>query len=61
MLIMTFLAVGMFFVLVFHSPGSLEARSIVCLPDVDNTILAPYGLGHGTYLTKKGAGTAGGT
>jgi hypothetical protein len=59
MLVMTFLAVGTFLALVFHFLGSLEARTIVDLPDVDTTILASFGLGHGAYLTKKAVGTVG--
>jgi hypothetical protein len=59
MLAMTFLAVATFFVLMFHFLGSLEARAIVNLPDVDTTILASFGLGHGAYLTKKAVGTVG--
>ena len=61
MLIMTFLAVGTFLALVFHFLGSLEARTITYLPDVDTTILASFGLGHGAYLTKKAVGTVGDT
>jgi Cu/Ag efflux protein CusF len=61
MLVMTFLAVGVFLVLVFHFWGSLEARTIVDLPDVDTTILASFGLGHGAYLTKKAVGNVGDT
>jgi hypothetical protein len=59
MLIMTFLAVGTFLVLVIHFLGALEARTIVDLPDVDTTILASFGLGHGAYLTKKAVGSVG--
>ena len=59
MLVMTFLAVGTFLALVFHFLGSLEARTIVDLPDVDTTILASFGLGHGAYLTKKAVGGIG--
>ena len=61
MLIMTFLAVGVFLALVFHFLGSLEARTMVYLPDVDTTILASFGLGHGAYLTKKAVGNLGDT
>ncbi len=61
MLIMTFLAVGTFLALMFHFLGSLEARAVVYLPDVDTTILASFGLGHGAYLTKKAVGTVGDT
>jgi hypothetical protein len=59
MLAMTFLAVGTFIVLMFHFLGSMEARTLVNLPDVDTTILASFGLGHGAYLTKKAVGTVG--
>jgi Cu/Ag efflux protein CusF len=61
MLAMTFLAVGVFAALVFHFLGSLEARTIVYLPDVDTTILASFGLGQGAYLTKKAVGNVGDT
>lgn len=61
MLIMTFLAVGTFLALILHFLGSLEARTIVYLPDVDTTILASFGLGHGAYLTKKAVGNVGDT
>jgi hypothetical protein len=61
MLIVTFLAVGTLLVLIFHFLGSLEARTIVHLPDVDTTILASFGIGHGAYLTKKAVGTLGDT
>jgi hypothetical protein len=59
MVCITFLAVGMFLALVFHFLGSLEARTIVSLPDVDTTILASFGLGQGAYLTKKAIGNVG--
>ncbi len=61
MLVMTLLAVGTFLALILHFMGSLEARSIVYLPDVDTTILATFGLGHGAYLTKKAVGNVGET
>ena len=61
MLVMTFLAVGTFLVLILHFLGSLEARTIVYLPDVDTTILASFGLGQGAYLTKKALGNVGDT
>ena len=59
MLVITFLAVGMYFVLVFNFLGSIEMRKIVDLPNLDTTILAAFGLGQGAYLTKKAAGTPG--
>lgn len=59
MLIMTFLAVGTFLTLILYFLGSLEARTIVDLPDVDTTILASFGIGQGAYLTKKAVGELG--
>jgi hypothetical protein len=50
------LAVGTFLAMILHFLGSLDARTIVYLPDVDTTILASFGLGHGAYLTKKAVG-----
>lgn len=59
MLIVTFLAVGTYLVLAFNFLGSIEMRSVVELPNVDTTILATFGLGHGAYLAKKAAGNIG--
>jgi hypothetical protein len=59
MLIVTFLAVGTYFVLVFNFLGSIELRKIVELPDLDTTILATFGLGQGAYLAKKAVGNVG--
>jgi hypothetical protein len=59
MLMVTFLAVGMYFALIFHFLGEIAATASVRLPDVDTTILASFGLGQGAYLTKKAAGNAG--
>ena len=56
---MTFLAVGTFLTLILYFLGSLEARTIVDLPDVDTTILASFGIGQGAYLTKKAVGELG--
>lgn len=59
MLVVTFLAVGMYLVLVFNFLGSVEMRKVVDLPNVDTTILAAFGLGQGAYLAKKAAGNLG--
>jgi hypothetical protein len=59
MLMVTLLAVGMYFALVFHFLGAIEARAAVKLPDIDTTILASFGLGQGAYLAKKAAGNPG--
>lgn len=56
MLVITLLAVASYLLLSFHFLGSLEWRGTVSLPDVDTTILAAFGLGHGAYLTKKAVG-----
>jgi len=59
MLVVTFLAVGMYFALVFNFLGEIAAKASVDLPNVDTTILASFGLGQGAYLTKKAVGNAG--
>ena len=59
MLMVTFLAVGMYFALIFHFSGAIAATASIHLPDVDTTILASFGLGQGAYLTKKAVGNAG--
>ena len=61
MLVVTLLAVVSYCMLVFHFLGSLEMRAGVTLPDLDTTILAAFGLGHGAYLTKKAVGEVGKT
>jgi len=59
MLVVTLLAVGMYAVTVFHALEIIQVSPTTLLPDVDTTILASFGLGHGAYLTKKAAGNAG--
>jgi hypothetical protein len=59
MLIITLVAVATYLVLVFNFLGTIEAARSISLPDVDTTILAAFGLGHGAYLTKKAAGNVG--
>jgi hypothetical protein len=61
MLVITLVAASMCTAILFHFLGSLETRKIVALPDVDTTILAAFGLGHGAYLTKKAVGEVGKT
>ena len=59
MLVVTFVAVGMYMTLIFHFLGSIEFLKTTSLPDVDTTILAGFGLGHGAYLAKKAGGDVG--
>jgi hypothetical protein len=59
MVVVTLVAVVTYVVLVVHFLGSLEMRATISLPDVDSTILATFGLGHGVYLTKKALGNVG--
>jgi hypothetical protein len=59
MLVITLLAVIVYLVVLFHFLGSIELRGSIQLPDIDSTILAVFGLGHGAYLTKKAVGPVG--
>jgi hypothetical protein len=59
MIIVTLLAVSVYLVLVGHFLAAIEFRKVVDLPNVDTTILATFGLGHGAYLTKKAVGNVG--
>lgn len=59
MIIVTLLAVSVYLVLAGHFLGAIEFRKVVDLPDLDTTILATFGLGHGAYLTKKAVGNIG--
>jgi hypothetical protein len=59
MLVITLVAIATYLVLVFNFLGTIEAAKSISLPDVDTTILAVFGLGHGAYLTKKAAGNVG--
>jgi len=56
MLVVTFVAVGMYLTAVFHSLGFIESWKTFELPNVDTNILATFGLGQGAYLTKKAVG-----
>lgn len=59
MVTVTLVAVGTYLVLLVHFLGTLTRSVAVTLPDVDTTILAAFGLGHGAYLVKKGASELG--
>jgi len=59
MLMVTLVAVVMYLTLIFHFLGSIEFLKTATLPDVDTTILAGFGLGHGAYLAKKAGGSVG--
>jgi len=56
MLVVTLLAVGMYLTFTFNFLSSIGSWKALDLPNVDTTILAAFGLGHGAYLTKKAVG-----
>jgi len=53
MLIVTLLAIVVYTALLINFLGALPMTAAVTLPDVDQTILAAFGLGQGAYLAKK--------
>lgn len=53
MILIALLAVGIFVVTAFFGLGALDIAPHVALPDVDSTLLASFGIGHGAYLAKK--------
>jgi hypothetical protein len=59
MVAITLLAVSVYVVLIFHFMAVLAKSAVITLPDVDTTILATFGLGHGAYLAKKAASNVG--
>jgi hypothetical protein len=59
MLVISLIAVIIYFLSVFHFLGSLELVKNVSLPDVDTALLTAFGLGQGAYLIKKSAGKLG--
>jgi hypothetical protein len=59
MLVITLIATCTYLVLAFNFLSSIEMSRSIDLPDIDTTILALFGLGHGAYLTKKAAGDVG--
>jgi len=56
MFLVTLLALGTYTVVAFHFLHTISSLATVPLPDVDTTILASFGLGHGAYLAKKSLG-----
>jgi hypothetical protein len=59
MILVTLAAVTIFLLSAFHFLGALSPASPVTLPDIDTTLLASFGIGHGAYLVKKAAGKPG--
>lgn len=53
MVVITILAVAVYTFQVYDFLGTIELHKDITLPDVDSTILATFGLGHGAYLAKK--------
>lgn len=53
LVIITSIAIITYIVQIFGFLGVIELYRAVTLPDVDSTILASFGLGHGAYLIKK--------
>ena len=53
MVIITLVAVGVYFVQIFDFLSLLQLKAQVSLPDVDSTLLGIFGISHGAYLTKK--------
>lgn len=60
MLIVTLLAAATYVVTFFYFlAGHKLGQPMTELPNVDNSVLTIFGLGHGAYLTKKAVGNAG--
>jgi hypothetical protein len=59
MIVVTLVAVVVYFGIIYTFLGSMPKTMQVSLPDVDTTILATFGLGQGAYLTKKAVGNVG--
>ena len=57
--VVTLVAVGAYLIAIFHYLGTITMMHSITLPDVDSTVLAVFGLGHGAYLTKKYASLPG--
>ena len=55
MILITLAAVSIFTVSAYYFLGELKLEATVTLPDVDTTLLASFGIGHGAYLAKKAA------
>jgi len=59
MIVISLIAVSIYFLSVYHFLGTLELVKNVVLPDVDTALLTSFGLGQGAYLIKKSAGKPG--
>lgn len=59
MVVVTLLAVSIYLMGVWAFMGSIPKSVMIQLPNVDTTILATFGLGHGAYLAKKALGNVG--
>ena len=59
MILVTLSAVVLFLLSEFHSLAFLKLGEGFALQDIDSTMLAGFGLGHGAYLVKKAAVKAG--
>ncbi len=55
MIFVALTAVVIFGLACFHSLGTIQYLAHVSLPDVDNSLLAGFGIGQGAYLVKKAA------
>jgi hypothetical protein len=53
MIAVTAIAVGVYLTQILGFLGSIQLVHRVTIPDLDTTILATFGLGHGAYLVKK--------
>lgn len=59
MILITVAAVAIFVGQAFHEAGLLIVNPHAMLPDVDSSLLAGFGIGHGAYLVKKAVLKAG--
>lgn len=59
MILITILAVAIFVGEAFHAGGLLALKPTIKLPDIDTSLLAGFGIGHGAYLVKKAVSKAG--
>ncbi|MTJ83434.1 MAG: hypothetical protein F8N37_20790 [Telmatospirillum sp.] len=55
MILLVLIAVVLFLLKSYHWLGLLPLADEVTLPDVDEALLASFGIGHGAYLIKKAA------
>lgn len=55
MVVISIMAVGIYFVQVISFLGVLDLKAHIQLPDVDSTLLSIFGISHGAYVVKKAA------